>query len=231
MGQPAALRLEVRLQQGRCAPLAGAEPGTPGHGPRGHPADPRPRRSPRAGDQRGLPCPGRAEVPGRGQGDRRGDERLGAAGPVRPGGRLRLLPAGRPLHPAGPVRAGGAAAAVPGEGYQHHPGRTLQQRHPGIGPGAGSHLLLRADAGGGPGQGAQDQVGLRPSRRPAEGGGAAVRPGPSGGGRHHPRRPVGRGGGGELQHGPSPHPADAWAELREEGLIPEEAPTPAESEE
>ncbi len=28
-----------------------------------------------------------------------------------------------------------------------------------------------------------------------------------------------------------PIPADAWAELREEGLIPEEAPTPAESKE
>ena len=41
-GEAVSLRLEVRLQQRRCAPLAGAEPGTPGHGPRGHPADPRP---------------------------------------------------------------------------------------------------------------------------------------------------------------------------------------------
>ena len=57
-----------------------------------------------------------------------------------------------------------------------------------------------------PRRGPQDQGGMRPLRRPSEGGGAPVRPGPSGRRRDHPRGALRRGDRGELRYGGPPDP-------------------------
>ena len=125
---------------------------------------------------------------GHGQGDRRRRQRdRGLPGPGR-AGRLRLLPARRPLHPA---RAGAARyvpAAVRAAPHRAADRRRLQHGHPRHWRGRGRLFPVCAGAARDHGAGAADRGGLRPARRPPADRSTAVPARPSGGrfggGRH-----------------------------------------------
>ena len=102
----------LRLLRRRHPPVARGEPGAARPRPDRHRPDPRPGRPLGGRDRRGVPGARPAPRGGRDPGDRRRDEPVGDARPVRPRGRLRRVPARRPLHAPRPGRARRAAAAV-----------------------------------------------------------------------------------------------------------------------
>ena len=129
-----------RLQLRRRDALVRGQPQPSGSRSRRHPADPR-RGPPQPGralsrgvprrDGRSLPGAARAARAEAGQGHRLRAQRMGVVPGLRGGGRLRLLPAGRPLHAPAPGVAGDLPAAVRAARHRHHPGRPVQLRHPG----------------------------------------------------------------------------------------------------
>ena len=129
-----------RLQLRRRDALLRGQPQPSGRRSRRYPADPR-RRPPQPGRALSRGVPGRhgrglqgalgAARAEAGQGHRLRPQRMGVLPGLRRGRRLRLLPAGGPLHAPAPGVARDVPAAVPAARHRHHPRRSVQLRHSG----------------------------------------------------------------------------------------------------
>ena len=158
--------------------------------------------------------------------DRRRDEPVGDARPVRRRDRYRHRDAGRPLHPARPGGAAGPAAALRRARRGGHGGRGHEQRRA-RGSAAGAHFDYRP---------APDPVVDRVRRMAAvcERHGVPLRAAAIQFALAHPvghradRRASGRPPTSTTTRRPCgwPIPAALWDDLRAEGLIPAEAPVP-----
>ena len=104
--------------------------------------------------------------------------------------------------------------------------RRLQHRHPRDRRGRGRLLPVRAGAARDHGAGAPDRGGLRAPRRAPADRGAAVPARPPGGGDGDPGHALACRGRAERRDFRAEMPADFWAELKQEGLLRPDAPTP-----
>ena len=189
--------------------------------------DPRPGHPLGAGHRRRLSRARQAARAGRRVVHRRRHEPGRDAGPLRPGGRLRRLHVRRSLHAARPDRPRRAASRVCQEKGIAIVIAGVMNSGLLANPTPDSHFNYGPAPPGVDRQGAGHQGRLRAPRGPAAGRGAAVPVCPPGGQlrgrrRAHDRAPR-RHASANLAF---PIPDALWEELRAEGLLREDAPTP-----